>query len=55
MRASAAMVRTRLAMPARLRCFTGAADAAAWIVAARSPTTQSKTAATNSSLSAKLS
>ncbi len=55
MRASAAMVRTRLAMPARLRSFVGAADTAACVVAAMSPITQSNTAATNSSLSVKLS
>ena len=54
-RASSAMARTRLVMPARFCSSAGAAATAAWVVAAMSATTQSKTAPTNSSLSAKLS
>ena len=55
MRGSSAMVRTTLAMPARLCSGRGTAVTAAWVVAARSAITQSKTPLTNSSLSAKLS
>ena len=55
MRASSAMVRTMLAMPARVCSCGGTAATAAWVVAARSATTQSKTQPTNSSLSVKLS
>ena len=49
------MVRTMLAMPARLCSLAGAAATAAWVVAAMSAITQSNTAPTKSSLSAKLS
>ena len=54
-RASPAMVRTMLAMPARVCSCAGTAATAAWVVAASSAITQSKTAPTNSSLSVKLS
>ena len=55
MRASSAMVRTMLAIPARDCSCAGTAATAAWVVAATSATTQSKTPLMNSSLSAKLS
>ncbi len=54
-RASPSMVRTMLAIPARVRSRHGSEPAAAWVVAASSVTTESKTAPTNSSLSVKLS
>jgi hypothetical protein len=53
--ASPAMVRTMLAIAARACSCAGTAATAAWVVAARPATTQSKTAPTNSSLSLKLS
>ena len=49
------MVRTMFAMPARFCSSSRAAATAAWVVAAMSAITQSNTAATNSSLSVKLS
>ena len=55
MRASSAMVRAMLAIPARDCSCPGTAATAAWVVAATSATTQSKTPLMNSSLSAKLS
>lgn len=49
------MVRTMLAMPARVCSSAGTVATAACVVAASSATTQSKTQETNSSLSVKLS
>lgn len=49
------MVRTMLAMPARVCSWAGTAVTAACVVAASSATTQSNTHATNWSLSVKLS
>ncbi len=54
-RASSPMVRTRLVMPARFCSAGPTAATAAWVVAAISATTESNTAETNSSLSAKAS